>query len=175
SSRSTLLTRKTQLDVGDRVQAHYYSNNKQQWRTGVIIGKLGQFHFTVKLDDGYTFKRHIDQLRRSHVLLKQVSFRRLKHFINHRKNQKNRSFRTSCVFVLMLRLHQPHKRRLKKKESRLDLRHRVFLYADQAGLVVHHDTLTTTLLDKEAWEEYSDYSETAGGATHLETILSNGK
>ncbi|CAB0016480.1 unnamed protein product, partial [Nesidiocoris tenuis] len=39
-----------QLDVGDRVQARYYSNNKQQW--------------------------HIDQLRRSHVLPKQVSFTR---------------------------------------------------------------------------------------------------
>ncbi|BES92812.1 Hypothetical Protein NTJ_05622 [Nesidiocoris tenuis] len=65
-----------QLDVGDRVQARYYSNNKQQWRPGVIIDKLGQLHYTVKLDDGYSFKRHIDQLRRSHVLPKQVSFAR---------------------------------------------------------------------------------------------------
>ncbi|BES88288.1 Hypothetical protein NTJ_01094 [Nesidiocoris tenuis] len=55
------------------------------------------------------------------------------------QNQKNRSFRTSCVFVLMLRLHQPHRRRLDKTKSRLDLRHRGFLYADQAGFVVHHD------------------------------------
>lgn len=63
-----------QLAVGARVQARYYSNNKQQWRAGVIVNKLGQLHYTVKLDNGYIFKRHINQLRPSDVRQKSVTF-----------------------------------------------------------------------------------------------------
>lgn len=56
-----------QLSVGERVQARYYANNKNQWKLGTIIRKFGQLHYLIKLNDGYTFKRHIDQLRSSDV------------------------------------------------------------------------------------------------------------
>lgn len=54
-----------QLSVGKRVQAHYYANNKNQWKLGTVIKKLGQLHYLVKLDERYTFKCHINQLRPS--------------------------------------------------------------------------------------------------------------
>lgn len=53
-----------QLSVGERVQSRYYANNKNQWKLGTITKKFGNLHYQVLLDDGYTFKRHIDQLRR---------------------------------------------------------------------------------------------------------------
>lgn len=56
-----------QLSVGDRVQARYYANNKQQWRFGTVIKKFGHLHYTVRLDSGYTFKRHIDQLLKTNI------------------------------------------------------------------------------------------------------------
>lgn len=56
-----------QLNVGERVQARYYTSNKEQWKLGTIIKKFGQLHYLIKLDDGYTFKRHIDQLRLTDV------------------------------------------------------------------------------------------------------------
>lgn len=55
------------LSVGDRVQSQYYTNNKKLWKQGVIIKKFGFLHYLVQLDDGYTLKRHIDQLRASDV------------------------------------------------------------------------------------------------------------
>ncbi|XP_011883223.1 PREDICTED: uncharacterized protein K02A2.6-like, partial [Vollenhovia emeryi] len=73
STPSKLTTR--QLSVGERVQARYYANNKAQWKLGTIIKKFGQLHYLIKLDDGYTFKRHIDQLRATDVQPKKsVSF-----------------------------------------------------------------------------------------------------
>lgn len=62
--------------MGDRVQARYYSNNKAGWKIGKIIKKLGQLHYLVKLDCGYVFKRHIDQLYKTDVKTnrKSVSF-----------------------------------------------------------------------------------------------------
>lgn len=51
-----------QLSVGERVLARFYSNNKRQWRLGTIVKKFGQLHYLVELEDGYVFKRHIDQL-----------------------------------------------------------------------------------------------------------------
>lgn len=62
-----------QLSVGDRVQARYYANNKQQWRFGTIINKFGHLHYMVRLDSGYTFKRHIDQLLRSNIPAESVT------------------------------------------------------------------------------------------------------
>lgn len=53
--------------MGERVQARYYSNNRQQWKLGKILQKHGQLHYLVELDDGYQFKRHIDQLRKTLV------------------------------------------------------------------------------------------------------------
>lgn len=64
-----------QLSVGERIQARYYSNNKPQWKLGMIIKKFGQLHYMIKLDNGYIFKRHIDQLRSTDIPPKKsVSF-----------------------------------------------------------------------------------------------------
>lgn len=52
-----------QYKVGDRVQARYYSNNKNHWKPGKIIKKYGFLHYLIRLDSGYVFKRHIDQLQ----------------------------------------------------------------------------------------------------------------
>jgi len=61
-------TEKTrQVSVGERVQARYYTPNKHQWKFGTIIRKFGRLHYLVKLDNGYIFKRHIDQLRSTQV------------------------------------------------------------------------------------------------------------
>lgn len=56
-----------QLSVGERVQARYYTSNKPLWKLGVVVKKLGHLHYTIKLDNGYIFKRHIDQLRSTSV------------------------------------------------------------------------------------------------------------
>jgi len=66
-STSTTTERIRQLSVGERVQARYYTPNKHQWKFGTIIKKFGRLHYLVKLDNGYTFKRHIDQLRSTKV------------------------------------------------------------------------------------------------------------
>lgn len=55
------------------MQARYYSHNKMQWKLGIIIKKFGQLHYLIKLDDGYIFKRHIDQLCRTNVQKKRLS------------------------------------------------------------------------------------------------------
>jgi len=62
------------LTVGERVQARYYSNLKPTWKFGTVIEKYGQLHYLIKLDNGYIFKRHIDQLRNTEVKKKSVRF-----------------------------------------------------------------------------------------------------
>ncbi|XP_055910432.1 uncharacterized protein K02A2.6-like [Eupeodes corollae] len=51
------------LKTGDQVTVRVYRNNKPAWELGFITQKLGSLHYIVKLDSGYIFKRHIDQLR----------------------------------------------------------------------------------------------------------------
>lgn len=63
-----------QLNVGDRVQVRCYIKNQAIWKLGTIIRKFGKLHYQVTLDDGYTFKRHINQLRRTEIPKKSVSF-----------------------------------------------------------------------------------------------------
>lgn len=63
--KSTLKSR--QLSVGERVQAQYYSANKTLWKFGKVIKKLGNLHYLICLDGGYTLKRHINQLRATHI------------------------------------------------------------------------------------------------------------
>jgi len=53
--------------VGDRVQARWVANNKATWRFGTIIKKFRRLHYLIRLDSGYTLKRHIDQLRHCYV------------------------------------------------------------------------------------------------------------
>lgn len=52
-----------QLKEGDRVKARYYIGNKSSsWKIGTIVKKLGNIHYVVRLDNGFVFKRHINQL-----------------------------------------------------------------------------------------------------------------
>lgn len=56
-----------QSSEGERVQAGYYANGKTQWKLGTIIKKFSQLHYLIKLDDGYTFERHIDQITKTDI------------------------------------------------------------------------------------------------------------
>lgn len=52
-----------QLEVDDKVAVReYMSSNK--WRFGTVIDRTGKLHYSVKLDDGRVWKRHIDQIRK---------------------------------------------------------------------------------------------------------------
>ncbi|XP_031359494.1 uncharacterized protein K02A2.6-like isoform X2 [Photinus pyralis] len=53
--------------VGERVQARWYADNKPTWKFGTIEQKFGRLHYQIKLDNGYSLKRHIDQLARTSV------------------------------------------------------------------------------------------------------------
>ncbi|KAF2883438.1 hypothetical protein ILUMI_22748 [Ignelater luminosus] len=55
-----------QLSVGDRLQAKWYpTTGKPTWSLGTIMQKFGKLHDLVKLDgDGYSLKRHVNQLLR---------------------------------------------------------------------------------------------------------------
>lgn len=51
-----------ELKTGDRVLSrHYRGPNK--WVTGVVLQRLGRLHYLIKLDNGFQYKRHIDQLK----------------------------------------------------------------------------------------------------------------
>ena len=58
-----VITTTRTLNVGERVQARWYSQNKNTWKFGTIVAKFGKLHYQVQLDSGYSLKRHIDQLR----------------------------------------------------------------------------------------------------------------
>lgn len=60
-----------EFSEGDRVMARYYTANKPTWKLGIVIKKLGRLLYTVKLDNGYIFKRHINQLLSSNIKLPQ--------------------------------------------------------------------------------------------------------
>jgi hypothetical protein len=63
-----------QLSVGERVQTRCYIKNQAVWKLGTIIQKFGKLHYQIKLDDGYICKRHINQLRKTEIPKKSVSF-----------------------------------------------------------------------------------------------------
>ncbi|KAJ8896514.1 hypothetical protein PR048_001858 [Dryococelus australis] len=58
-----------QFSEGERVSARYYSNNKAHWKCGKVLKKLGKLHDLVELDNGFNFRKHIDQLRSIEVPL----------------------------------------------------------------------------------------------------------
>lgn len=62
------------LSVGERIQARYYTNLKPAWKFDTVTKKFDQLLYLIKLDDGYIFKRHIDQLRSTEVKKKAVRF-----------------------------------------------------------------------------------------------------
>ena len=56
-----------QYKEGQRVQSRNYTGN-MLWKYGTIKKCLGKLHYVIELDNGYTIKRHIDQLRPSGIL-----------------------------------------------------------------------------------------------------------
>jgi hypothetical protein len=64
-----------QLSVGERerVQTRCYIKNQAVWKLGTIIQKFGKLHYQVKLDNGYIFKRHFNQFRKTEILKRSVS------------------------------------------------------------------------------------------------------
>ena len=59
------LPEETYFKEGERIQSRNYYG--PPWKYGTIIKCLGQLHYLVQLDDGYTLKRHKNQLRRCNV------------------------------------------------------------------------------------------------------------
>uniref|UniRef100_A0A8D9B7U7 RNA-directed DNA polymerase n=1 Tax=Cacopsylla melanoneura TaxID=428564 RepID=A0A8D9B7U7_9HEMI len=55
------------LQVGDRVTARVYRNNKLTWELGFVQKKWGALHYEIELDNGHVFKRHINQLRKADI------------------------------------------------------------------------------------------------------------
>lgn len=52
---------------GQRILCRNYVG-KEKWKMGNVTKRLGKLHYLVKLDNGYTLKRHVDQLRTSSIL-----------------------------------------------------------------------------------------------------------
>jgi hypothetical protein len=63
-----------QLSMGERVQTRCYIKIQAVWKLGKIVQKFGKLHYQVKLDDGYIFKRHVNQLRKTEIPKRSVSF-----------------------------------------------------------------------------------------------------
>ncbi|CAH0380494.1 unnamed protein product [Bemisia tabaci] len=51
------------FQIGDKIIARVYRSNKPSWQPGLVRKKFGKIHYLVELSNGYTLKRHIDQLR----------------------------------------------------------------------------------------------------------------
>lgn len=85
------------LQVGDSIQARFLVNNRFIWKFGQIIRKLGLLHYIVKLDEGREVKRHINQLLKTSVNRKQVTFDKSTHqkpidTVEESKPASNQSF-----------------------------------------------------------------------------------
>ncbi|XP_046391594.1 uncharacterized protein K02A2.6-like [Ischnura elegans] len=62
------------LQLGERVQVKIYAGIHHSWQFGIVLKKLGNCHYIVKLDNGRIIKRHINQLIATLVPKKQVTF-----------------------------------------------------------------------------------------------------
>ncbi|XP_062713385.1 uncharacterized protein K02A2.6-like [Aedes albopictus] len=62
TARKDVTEKVRSIPKGARVAARDYIDS-DKWKYGVIAEKLGKLHYHVQLDDGRTWKRHIDQLR----------------------------------------------------------------------------------------------------------------
>lgn len=59
NSDLALIPRTRFLQVGERVPAFPYVNNKKVWKTGTIVNKMGLLHYEVKLDRNFWRKQSI--------------------------------------------------------------------------------------------------------------------
>lgn len=53
-----------EITVGDKVIARNYSSKEKKWKAGVVKRKLGKLHFEIEMENGTTWKRHLDQIKR---------------------------------------------------------------------------------------------------------------
>ena len=75
NATTQLLPSTRSFSTGEKVYSKFYGSNKHTWKCGKVIKKFGQFHYLIQLDNGYTLKRHIDQLKSRHAhTTKTVSF-----------------------------------------------------------------------------------------------------
>ncbi|KAJ8874758.1 hypothetical protein PR048_025624 [Dryococelus australis] len=58
-----------QFSEGACVSARYYSNNKAHWKCGKVLQKLEKLYYLMKLDNGFHFKRQIDQFLQTNQTL----------------------------------------------------------------------------------------------------------
>lgn len=54
---------KKSFSVGEKVQVRDYFDNKVKWKFGTILDKIGKLLYSVELEDGRTWRRHVDQIR----------------------------------------------------------------------------------------------------------------
>jgi len=56
-----------EFNIGDKVLIRSYTSSEEKWFEGQVVQKLGKLHYMVKDEDGREMKRHIDQLKLSHL------------------------------------------------------------------------------------------------------------
>ncbi|KAI5755002.1 hypothetical protein M8J77_013263 [Diaphorina citri] len=59
-----------EFQVGQRVLSRHYLG-ADKWKTGTITERLGRIHYSVKLDNGPSVKRHVNQLKSTEYKQKQ--------------------------------------------------------------------------------------------------------
>lgn len=63
STNSNANKKAREFAVRERVLCRNY-NSKIKWNFGTIIQRLGKLHYAIRLEDGRTWERHVDQTRR---------------------------------------------------------------------------------------------------------------
>jgi hypothetical protein len=63
-----------QISVGERMQTRCYIKNQAVGKLGTIFQKFWKFRYQVKLDDDYIYKGHVNQIRKTKILKRSLSF-----------------------------------------------------------------------------------------------------
>jgi len=51
------------FSCGERVACRNYSGS-EKWKFGIVSARKGKLHYTIRLDDGRSWERHVDQMRK---------------------------------------------------------------------------------------------------------------
>ncbi|KAL1446481.1 hypothetical protein WDU94_005427 [Cyamophila willieti] len=63
---------KKKFDVGDQVMYRNYQSG-EKWKVGEVVKKIGRLHYLIESIDGFSCKRHVNQMKRSHVTYSEES------------------------------------------------------------------------------------------------------
>ncbi|KAL1453360.1 hypothetical protein WDU94_007501 [Cyamophila willieti] len=63
---------KKKFDVGDQVMYRNYQSG-EKWEVGEVVKKIGRLHYLIESSDGFSCKRHVNQMKRSHVTYSEES------------------------------------------------------------------------------------------------------